>query len=722
MATLETLRNKAGVFVAIIIGLALLAFILGDLFSSGQSIFMGDQMTVGKVDGVALEYPQFQAMFEQQQQLQQQRGGDNSSELMAVRLREQVWQEFVRGTIMEKEYAQIGVVLTDQELVDLVTGPEPHPFVRQLFTNPETGEFMREQVVNFLTAFNEGQGLTAEQRDYWIMAERQIVQSALQDKFNALVSKGLITTKVEAEYLSSLDNNTVSANYAMIPYSSIPDSAIKVSSTLAKEYYEKHLEQYRAPERRDIAYVVFDVLPTERDAKVTYEALLGNMRDFRATETPEQFVTQNGDTPYTGKWMKKDQLNAELAQWAFTMAQVGETSDIYREGEQYLAARLMARKNLPDSAHARHILFSAQQYGPERAHQLADSVAELLRKGADFATLAEQYSDDPGSKGKGGDLDWFPQGVMVKPFNDACFSGKVKDIQVVDTNFGAHIIEVLGHKGDTEYVSLAILSQNITPGNLTYQEVFNQASAFAANANIAAPNWFSSLFGAGKGRLEKVETIYDSLARQDKLSKKLANGLEPNAPQINGLKNSRDVIRWAFQAQPGDVSSVFDMGDGYVVALLTKVLPSDGEFAEFASVQNDVAQAVRQQLKRDRLLEQVAQSQKGNGELQALSSDLGVTVKTVEGLTFKSYAFGQEGFEPAAVGVTVGLANGQISKPIPGTAGVFVSQATNVQETGFDPDAYLKSHNQAMRSRASYDAYNALRRMTEVEDYRAKFF
>lgn len=723
MATLETLRNKAGVFVAIIIGLALLAFILGDLFSSGQSILMGDQMTVGKVNGVALEYPQFQAMFEQEQQRQQQRMGSNSnSDLMAVRLREQLWQEFVRNEVMANECEALGIEVTDLEMVDLVTGPEPHPFVRQLFTNPETQEFMREQLQNFLVAFNEGQGLSAVQRDYWIMVERQIAESALQEKFNALVAKGLGVTKVEAEYLAGLDANSVNADYMVLPYSEVPDSTVTVSEAEVKDYYNTHREQYRSPERRDLAYVVFDVRPSEEDTQAAFTTLQDELPAFTATLTPEQFVSQNGDTPYIPKWEKREQLSAQVAEWAFVTAQEGEVSAIYREGDKFNAARLLGRKSMPDSAHARHILFSAQKYGMEQAHKMADSVAALLRGGADLAALAEQYSDDPGSKSKGGDLDWFAQGVMVKPFNEACFTGKVKDIQVVDTDFGAHVIEVLGHRGNSEYVSLAVLSQSITPGNHTYQEVFNQASAFAANSNIPAPNWFASMFGAGDDRLSKVEVIYDSLARQDQLSKRLANGLEPNQPQINGLASSREVIRWAFQAEVGDVSAVFEMGESYVVALLTKVLPSDGDFSDLSSVRSEVERAVRLEHKQKLLVAKVAEQQKMHGELALLAAEMGTGVKHADNVVFSGYAFGQEGFEPAAVGVTSGLSYGENSKPIAGAAGVFVAKAQAVNQTKTELKTFLNSKQQALRGRAGYDAFNALRRMADIEDYRAKFF
>ena len=455
MGTLETLRNKAGVFVTVILGLALLAFVLGDLLGSGQSIFNRGEMEVGRVDGVAYDYTEYQAAVDRQLKMRQALSGQGQTEQMQSQIREMVWRTFLQKEVLGRECERLGLAVTDDELSNLVLGNDPMPVVKQVFTNPETQEFDRERMLNFLQNLDN----------------------------------------VTPEQLQKLQQNQADVAYIVTRYASEPDSLFSVTDTEAKAYYERHKESYRRDERRDIAYVTFTVRPQDEDRDVAMQAMQKDAVEFATTENPTVYVTQLGDEPYAGRWYAKEDLPTEIAEWAFS-AQDGEVSPIVYDNEAFKMARLIRHRSLPDSANARHILFSADKYPGERAQQMADSVAELIRKGADFKALAEQYSDDPGSKSKGGDLDWFAQGRMVKPFNDACFEGKKGEIQVVASSFGVHIIEVLGQKGGTPRVDLAILVHNIVPGKHTYQQVFNEASSFASLVHTERPGWFASLSSA----------------------------------------------------------------------------------------------------------------------------------------------------------------------------------------------------------------------------------
>ncbi len=720
MATLETLRNKAGVFVAVIIGLALLSFILSDLLGSGRSIFSADDMEVGRVDGTSISYPVFQQQADQQLQLlQAMQGNQGNSEMLGQQVREQIWQRFVRQQVLDRECDRLGLAFTNEELSGYILGNEVHPVVKQLFTNPQTGEFSRDQLVNFLQNLDEG--VSPEQKAYWLEVERELRDELAMKKYVTLVTKGLGVTKFENDFRAGLLSNSVDAAYVYKSYDSQPDSLFKVTEAQAKSYYQENRERFKQGELRDLAYVTFPLTPAEYDFQMAREALEKLIPEFSETADPGAYATQNGDTPYTDRWESPKNLPAGLATWAEENTPEGAVSGVELAGNEYLVGRLVARKALPDSAHAQHILFSYQKYPQERAKELADSILNLVKSGANFAELASQYSDDPGSKEKGGDLGWFAQGVMVPPFNDACFLGKRGDRVVVESQFGVHIVEVLGQKGSSEMVKVAILSQKVEAGNQTYQQVFNQASSFATEVHVARPNWVASLFGAGKDRVVKAENLFDSVAQARSIQKRIANKVEGNLTRVGALENSREMVRWAFEAKPGDVSKVFELGNEFAVALLVRIAPSKDGYATFEAVKSEAQQGALQELKRAALLKQF-EAQGTSVDVQALASALGESVKRAQGVTFNGYSFGSEGYEPAAVGVGSSLAVSQLANGVAGNTGVFAIVAEEVHANPTAQEDDIASRQSDLRKRAEYETYESLKSMATIVDRRARFF
>lgn len=724
MVALEFLRNKAAIFVAVIIGLALFAFVLSDLFTSGRSVFSANEMEVGHVGGTTIDYPQYQSQVEYQLQLQQALGADPSNrEVMENQTRQRVWETFVREEVLRKFCNATGLALTAEELSTYIMGDTPHPVVQQLFTNPQTGVFDKEQVVQFLQGLNEQ--ATPEQRAYWLEMEKEIAGEQLQQKFVDLVANGVGYPMPLMQQSAETLGNTVSARYFYLPYSSIPDSSVKVSQADCRDYYERNLASFKREERRNISFVAFDLLPSAEDKNAALDSLSALLPDFAQTDDAALFAQQNGETPYRGQWKSREEVGAPLADWLFDTAKENEVSDIQNEGDKYYAVRLLARKTLPDSVHARHILFSAQRYPLERAQQLADSLNELLAKGADFAALAKQYSDDQGSKEKGGDLEWFGPNMMVKSFNDACFLGKKGDRLVKISQFGVHLIEILDQQGGTPRVDIVELSSKADAGRYTVQQLFQKASAFAAQAHSERPGWFARIFSSEKSFATRAIDHFDAQVEANTLLKRVADGVERSWPSISGMPNSREIIRWAFEARVGEVSQVFELQGSYVVAILTAIESNADGIATFDAVQDEVEREVRKE-QIGRLLAQKLDSARAAGaeSLDALASKFGAQVRIVDGVSYRSYALGQEGYEPAAIGVACSQAVGSISSPVRGNIGVFVLETTGEQPRGtvnLDKEREQKVKELRNRVAAAY-AYDALVKMSDVKDNRAKFY
>ena len=310
---------------------------------------------------------------------------------------------------------------------------------------------------------------------------------------------------------------------------------------------------------------------------------------------------------------------------------------------------------------------------------------------------------------------------MVPPFNDACFLGKRGDRVIVESQFGVHVIEVLGQKGSSEMVKVAILSQKVEAGNQTYQQVFNQASSFATEVHVARPSWVASLFGAGKERVVKAENLFDSVAQARSVQKRIANKVDGNLTRVGALENSREMVRWAFEAKPGDVSKVFELGNEFAVALLVRIAPSKEGYATFEAVKSEAQQGALQELKKAALVKQF-EAQASTADVQALASALGESVKRAQGVTFNGYSFGSEGYEPAAVGVGSSLAVSQLANGVAGNTGVFAIVAEEVHANPTAQEDDIASRQSDLRKRAEYETYESLKSMATIVDRRARFF
>jgi peptidyl-prolyl cis-trans isomerase D len=151
MATLEKIRSKAGIIVAIVIGLALFAFILQDLLTSGKSILRGTDDQVGEIPGKKVSYQDYSAKIDElKQNYTLMYGREANDEKLTEQFQEQAWQELVNEKVLFSEFDKLGLTVSSDELGQLFVGKEPHFRIRQIFTNPQTGEFMRDRVSAFL--------------------------------------------------------------------------------------------------------------------------------------------------------------------------------------------------------------------------------------------------------------------------------------------------------------------------------------------------------------------------------------------------------------------------------------------------------------------------------------------------------------------------------------------------------------------------------------------
>ena len=703
MATLEKLRNRAGTLVAVVIGLALLAFILGDLFGSGGSLFNNNQFEIAEISGKSIPYQLYQQRVDNVSELNKvSRRVSALDEQTTENIREEVWNQLIQEQVLTPRYDDLGIGVSSDELFDMVQGNNLHPIIRQEFGNPQTGEVDVAMIDQFLR--NLDSDPSGFQRSIWLYLEDIIIKDRLFTKYNNLVRKGLYVTDIHAQQLSSERSSQADISFIVDRYSSVNDSLISVSAKEMKTYYNSNIEKYEQSASRDVEYVVFPINPTPSDYALAEEWMNEIQSDFKEATDAAQFVKLNSDVPYNESFLKEGEIsNAELNSWAFN-AKAGDSFGPIFDGDSYIMARLVNVDFLPDSVKARHILLGSNVESQEEydvVKSKADSLLQVVKRNRrSFAQLATDFSDDPGSAAQGGDLGWFSEGVMVQPFNDACFNGKKGDIVLVESQFGFHIIEVLDKGKLTKKVQVAQLVRNVIPSSKTYQDIYQQASEFAG--------------------LNNTYEKFNAAVIEQKLNKRLASNLRESDKRIAGLERPREMVRWAYKEEVNAVSTVFEFGENFVVAALKEVR-EDG-FAPLAQVQQDVKVQVVKQKKAKMLKDKFSEAIQNESTISDVANKLSLEVQDAPGISFSSFSLPAVGFEPAVIAAASTIAEGELTSPIEGNAGVFALtvNAINVQEV--DPNAEAQRLLNMYQQRAMREPFEALKEEAEIVDRRSKFF
>ena len=705
MATLQNIRNRGSLMIAIVIGLALGAFILGDMLNSGSNLMKPSQMEIAEIDGESVQYPDFQRKVEELSEIYKMNSQQTQiDESTWEQIREQVWQGYLQENILTKASEKLGITVSAEELFDLVQGPNPHPIIQQLFKDPQTGAVDKSTIIKFLKELETI--ASPESKSYWLYIENQIQQDKIRSKYNTLVSKGLYVTSSEAKKSLEAKNRNASFQYLVLNYSSISDAAVTVSDSDLKEYYNQHKDLYKQDKTRKIEYITFEVLPSAADNAATQKWVADNKEEFATVTDNAQYVNVNSDTRFDPSFLKKEELPANIGEWAFA-AQPGDFYGPYFENNEYKLVKIDQFKMLPDSVQASHILINPQTVGSvEKARALVDSLKRNIELGGSFAEAAMKYSEDPGSKLKGGDLGWFKRKQMVPEFEEAAFSGEINKLYIAGTQFGFHLIKTTKKGKETNQVRIATLSRKVAASTETYQKAYSETSKFASEN-------------------QSFEEFNKAVLNQ-KLDKKIAT-LKENDREVTGLEQSRALVRAAFSAEKGKIlvnnegSPIFEFGNKFVIGAMTEATEEGPSSFEEAKIRVDLA--VRKEKKAEMLAEKAKSAASGQTDLASVASKLSTEVKDAPAVNFTTFSIPSAGFEPAVIGTVCSLAEGKISGPIEGNAGIYLIKVTSVVNNA---DADLKGEKvrlaQSLGYRAGSQVFESLKKVVDIEDKRAKFY
>lgn len=688
MAIIGKIREQS-FLVLIIIGIAILAFVLTDLFTAKSN---GQQapVSIAEINGQQISPQEFEFKVQKGYENYQKQTQQELDEKTKSTIRESIWAEMTSDILVGEQLELLGISVTTKELMDLVSGSNPHPQVRQAFTDPNTGQFNGDAVIQFLQNLDNDEATKAQ----WVDFERALKRNHRMDKYNNLVKKGIYTPSAFAKSKYNENNGSMAFKYIYKPYSSIEDATVEVSESEITSFYNKTKSDYDQKASRKIAYAYFPIVPSAEDQAETKQWVDDIYKEFQTNGNDSTFVNANSDQNFIPVYYSKANapVGTDTTLWNRDSAFVAAPKLV---GDIWSITKVKSIKMAPDSVRARHILIGSQTRALEAAEKTADSIMTALQGGTAFDSLVS-LSDDKGSAEKGGDLDWFAEGMMVKPFNDAAFSANIGEFKKIETQFGFHIIEVTEKLPEVKKIQIATITREVKPSKATYADLFNQANSFSINVT-------------------DMESFREELTKNNLQQRSAVLSEKDN--DVQSLGASRDFARWAQAADQGEVSEAKDVEGAFVVAIVENV--DEEGIAPLDKVRNRVEFLARQEKKADMLKKELA----GATDIGALAGKTGLSVENAN-VTFASPAIAGVGLEPSVVGSAWSLAPGQLSQPIAGNSGVFVVSVDKNVDAG-EPNIAQVRQNESRSIASRVDngsVYNALKEKAELVDNRAKFY
>lgn len=688
MAGLNTLRTKGGLFLTIFIGLALLLFIVSLAFENGG---MGQQdPKVAEINGEKITYTHYQDTFDAvQSNLSAMSGQDYSSSEAQDAVHNMTWQQLLNQYAIEPGFNKMGINVSDAERIELISGQYVSPIIASAFTNPQTGMFSPEEVVNYLNAAAADQqyGPLMMQR-YEMLVKDALVQRSME-KYVGLVSKGVFVNDLEVAAGVSAANKAFSGRWVGQNYAQVADSLVKVEKADIEKFYNEHKKMFKQVPSRSISYVVFEVEPTENDRLAAANEVEKMTAEFAATEEPMIYAKSKSRQAIDEAYYSREALSAEMAAIAFGK----DNSQVYGpvlENDVYHISRVTDVRSMPDSVGVSYIVLAQNA-------AKADSLMAAVKGGANFAAVAMEFSEDRATAELGGELGVLPYSAYPEEFRAEIDKASKGSFFKVDMGQVVYIVRVDRKDAPVMKAQVATITYPVMASPATEKEIHSVASSFSV---------------AAKGSVEKFNAAASEFAMVPRVAR-----VTNNDRQIAGMgDDSRSIVRWAFDAKVGEVSEIYTVDRNYVVAIVTE--QRNEQYATMQQVYNEIYPMVLNEKKFDYL-----KSQLDGKSIEEAAEALGVEVGSFENVTANGFYIDGIGIAPRTIGAIANAAEGEVSKPINDMTGAYIIVVDQAVETEMQTADKERVRQQAMvEAQAAQRMNQALYEGSKIEDLRVKFF
>lgn len=699
MAVLNSIR-KRGVFLIVIIAMALFSFVLADVIRNGGFSTNKGQTTVATVNGVDIPRQEFMEQVEATQRSL----GPNAPSSQAMDI---VWKRELRRVLLEEQYEELGLIAE--------SAMTNNALAKFLAANPtfqdESGAYSEAKMLEYVADIKANSPQAYQQ---WQDYVKSTQQSVLETTYLNMVKGGMIVTQAEGEKEYRFENDKINIEFVHVPYANIPDADVTVSDDEIAKYVKSHASEFEVDPMVDIQYVSYSEVPSPADMEAA-KTEMATLKDYvivsgdtlpglGAATNYAEFVNANSDNPYVDSWYFKKELPASIKDTVFKM-NVGDIYGPYQVGNALSLTKLIGKRQLPDTVSARHILIPAGlnptdnvTRTDEQAKATADSIVGVVKANrSKFADLVTAMSSDSGSQEKGGLYENYVYTAMVPEFRDFTFEGKKGDVGVVKSQFGYHVIEIMDQKNFQDVVKTATVMKEVEPSENTINDIFSKATSYEVAAQ---------------------DRKFDEIAKEQNSEVKPVNRIGELDSNIPGLGSNRSVVTWAFNedTKVGDVKR-FNVPSGYVIVQLTRKNPKGLQSVAEASAK--VTPILRNEKKAKKIRESISGT-----TLQEMASSQNVTVKTATAVTMAAPTLADAGTEPKVVGAAFGKKAGEETGFIDGKTGVFKVRVLAVNKAP-DLENYASFANQAnakVLTGVNTKVFNALEKNAEIEDNRATFY
>ncbi|HET9570984.1 MAG TPA: peptidylprolyl isomerase [Bacteroidales bacterium] len=704
MATLQKIRNKAGLL-ALIIGLALFAFIIGDFLNSGSSLFRQSQQKIAKIGDYSLDYKDYEARIAEMEQVYKIQTGQNTlDDAISGQIRESVYESIVREQLLDQQASELGITVTGKEIFSMINGANVHPMIQQLpiFKNPQTGQFDHNMMLNFLQTIqtDDLSAYPQEARDqikslkvYWMFWENNLKYTRLEEKINTLLTKAVQANSLDAKasYADRADN--LDFAYVCEPYSALPDSLYKASKNEVKKRYNSQIERFRQKPYRSAKYIVVDVKASQEDFKVVEDKVKEIAPEFTTTTDYAGFVNENSDSQFLDCYVSNKLFTGAVKDFVNTSGVGAMLAPVYSEGA-FVMAKILDKSVAPDSVKARQIVLSTTE------QTRVDSLMAALKAGADFNQLAQKFSRNNG----GADMGWFREVDALSlgtSFIRSCFSASVNSYFTVKTKNSINIVQVTQKTAPVAKTKLALVTLKVTPSSQTYSNVYNKVNTLVAKYTEAG-SFFTEAQKAGYEvrDLQSVRSSDNTIA---------------DLPQM------RQAVRFVYNNDAGKVSGILEnQNNQFVVIGVTAV--NDGDYQPVEAVEQLLLRELIDENKASAIIKDI-QSKKA-ASLPQLAQALKVNVDSAQFVNFSSRRITGLGEEPALVAAVTSAPLNQLSAPVQGKNGVYVFQVVSNKKTQevFNLQQEKATLNSMNMYRLMYQSYEAVKNATKIKDSRIKFY
>ena len=701
MGIIGSIRKHSWVAVAIV-GIAILAFILGDLTKNRGGI-----PDVGRVASTTMTSQRFNELVtEMENNYKTQQQTTQVPADVESQIREQVWQQFVDETLLGEQTRKLGMQVTAAEVSDMYTGSFIHPYLRQMFTNPQTGQYDLRQVNYIIENFDQ---LDTTFRMQWVEIEKYVKNDREQQKYSTLVGSGFYMPKAISEKIASYNAEASNIRVAALPYNIVSDDEASVSDADYKTYYDEHRAEFRVQEEmRELEFITYPVNPTPEDMADIQNEVQKVWDEFQTVPDDEIafFVNAESDRSYDSSYVKASTLKAPFDELV-AASQMGTMIAPQMVGNEWMMAKVMGSAVRPDSLRASVVYVLNSNAGgsitrsDEQAKHLADSVLTLVNTNRmSFEQAVELFSDDPQKGETKGDMNWQLDGgygflneqIVNTPVGQSFLFTHPQGV-------GYFVVKVTDKTPAAKKYRVALITREIVPSNNTNRAIYNEANRFAGqNRSIDA---------------------FDAAAREQNLQVRNAR-VGMMSDNIAGVPNARSIVQWAYNedTKVGSVADQVYECDGMFVVVALKDVYKKG-YATLEQVRPMIETQVRLDKKAQVLMDRAAVAVKGGQDIASIAVALNVQVDTLMGVGFADYNLQQFGMEPKVLAAVAATQSGLVG-PVKGANGVYVVQVDGKEAREAEVNAASRIE-QGMGMKARYLS-QMLRSAAKITDQRNKFF